>query len=187
MGEVIQTSLIRYQAQLEAVLFAAGNPVSISDLAQTLDLDLSICNQQLDLLEEQYQNMDRGICLVRMNDTVQLCTKEEYATIIQKVLQRESKVSVSSVAMEVLAIIAYNQPVTRGFIEQVRGVNSNHIVNSLLEKELIEEAGRLELPGRPITYRTTHVFLRSFRLNSLEDLPALSTIQEVNPEDKIED
>lgn len=178
MGNNIQTSLLSFQAQLEACLFACGESVSIADLAEALGIDRAACRQQLDVLQEVYRSDEHGIQLLFLEDRVQLCTKEEYAKIIETVLMKKKQSPISEVAMEVLAIIAYNQPVTRGFIEQVRGVNSNQVVSNLVEKGLVEEAGRLNVPGKPIIYRTTDLFLRSFSLSSIDQLPPVEQPEE---------
>lgn len=164
---------INYQAALEAVLFASGDSIAVTRLAEILGIDHAACRQQLELLAESYRVNKRGIQLVELGDSVQLCTKEQFSDYIKRAIQSKRDTPISPVSMEVLAIIAYNQPVTKGFIEQVRGVNSAHVVNTLVEKGLVEEAGRLDVPGRPITYRTTEVFLRSFGIKSLEELPPL--------------
>ncbi len=179
-----------YQAQLEAILFASGDPIPIARLADILGITPSACRQQLEVLAKIGQDPERGVELLFLEDAVQLATKAEFSESVQKALSHQRNLPLTPVAMEVLAIIAYNQPVTRGFIEQVRGVNSNQVVNTLLDKGLIEEAGRLNLPGRPISYRTTAGFLRSFSLQSLHDLPPIHlpdeeqlSLSEVSPPD----
>ena len=160
-------------SQLEAVLFAAGEPLPTAKLAQALELS----EEQLDpLLEEYRQNLEqpqRGFQLMRLGDCVQLTTKREHEGVVKEALQLRKNAPLSNAALEVLAIVAYNQPVTKSFVEQVRGVDCSSIVNSLTEKELLQEAGRLDVPGHPILYQTTPNFLRCFGLNSLEDLPKL--------------
>lgn len=169
---------INYQAVIEAVLFASGDSVPIGRLAEIIGIDTAACRQQIELLQKTYQMGKHGIQLVEMGGCVQLCTKEQFSDYIKKSMQAKRDTPISPVSMEVLAIIAYNQPVTKGFIEQVRGVNSAHVVNTLVEKGLVEEAGRLDVPGRPITYRTTEVFLRSFGIKNLDELPALEELDE---------
>lgn len=160
-------------SQLEAVLFAAGDPLSTAKLAQALNLS----EQELEPLLEEYGHRleapERGFRLMRLEDCVQLTTKREHEGVVKEALQLRKNTPLSNAALEVLAIVAYNQPVTKSFVEQVRGVDSSTIVNSLTEKELLEEAGRLDVPGRPILYQTTPNFLRCFGLSSLEDLPKL--------------
>lgn len=166
-----------YRAMIEAVLFACGEPLAVGKLAEVLEIDIAACRQQLEQLENEYQSSKRGLTLIMTDGMVQLCTKSEYADVIKRCLQARRDLPLSPVSMEVLAIIAYNQPVTKGFIEQVRGVNSSNVVNNLVEKGLVEEAGRLDVPGRPISYRTTSVFLRSFQMKSLDGLPPLNLFE----------
>lgn len=160
-------------SQLEAVLFAAGDPLPTAKLAEALELT----EEELAPLLEEYGHSleapERGFRLMRLEDCVQLTTKREHEKVVQQALQLRKNAPLSNAALEVLAIVAYNQPVTKSFVEQVRGVDSSSIVNSLTEKELLEEAGRLDVPGRPILYQTTPNFLRCFGLSSLEDLPKL--------------
>ncbi len=164
---------LRIDRRIEAILFASGAPVSCERLAQALGLTKGAVYQQLQLLEQQYDTQKTAWQLLRLEDSFQLCTRAEYAPDIKAALAITRNTPLSQAAMEVLAVISYNQPVTRAFVEQVRGVDCSAVMNSLVEKHLIEEAGRLELPGRPIAYRTTDVFLRSFGLESLEQLPAV--------------
>ena len=178
MEQYIQTHMVSYQARIEAILFAYGDPMPVSKLAEILGIDKAACWQQMEELQKQYQRKNRGIELIQMDDHVQLCTKKAFAQEIKKAIAVKRDLPLSPVSMEVLAIIAYNQPVTKGFIEQVRGVNSGQIVNNLVEKGLVEEAGRLDIPGRPISYRTTDVFLRTFDLKTLDDLPAVKQLEE---------
>lgn len=162
-----------YCGAIEAVLFASGEPLAAQKLAQVLGISVQALEQQMEKLAKSYKGSGRGIELVCLDGSYQLCTKKKYEKPIREALELRRSTPLSQAAMEVLAVIAYNEPVTKGFIEQVRGVDSASIVNSLHEKGLIEEAGRLEVPGRPIAYRTTEAFLRSFQMESLEDLPPL--------------
>ena len=159
---------------LEAVLFACGEPVEITRLAAGLSLEAAAVREQLLAYAERLQKDDRGIELLFLGETVQLCSKRCYEDRIAAVLASRKNAPLSGAAMEVLAIIAYNQPVTRAFVEQIRGVDSSSAVNSLVVRDLVEEAGRLELPGRPIAYRTTANFLRCFGLQSLDELPDIT-------------
>ncbi len=158
---------------LEAALFACGDPIEISRLAAGLSLETAAVREQLELYAARRQKSDRGLELLMLGDSVQLCSKRRYEERIAAVLNSRKNAPLSGAAMEVLAIIAYNQPVTKSFVEQVRGVESGQVVNNLVEKELVEEAGRLDVPGRPITYRTTPNFLRCFGISSLAELPPL--------------
>lgn len=161
------------EAALEAILFAAGEPVAVERICLTLDLDRATVEAVCQRLADQYSYERRGLRLVRMETSYQLCSAPEYAPLIRKAFESRKPAKLSQPALEVLSIIAYYQPVTRAYIDQVRGVDSSYTVGLLLERELIEEAGRLAVPGRPIQYRTTKNFLRSFGLASLEELPEL--------------
>lgn len=161
------------EAALEAILFAAGEPVALDRICLTLDLDKETVEAVCQRLADQYSYERRGLRLVRMESSYQLCSAPEYATLIRKAFESRKPAKLSQPALEVLSIIAYYQPVTRAYIDQVRGVDSSYTVGLLQERELIEEAGRLAVPGRPIQYRTTKNFLRSFSLSSLDELPEL--------------
>lgn len=161
------------EAALEAILFAAGEPVALERICLTLELDKATVEALCQRLADQYSYERRGLRLLRMEGSYQLCTAAEYAPLIRKAFESRKPAKLSQPALEVLAIIAYYQPVTRAYIDQVRGVDSSYTVGLLLERELIEEAGRLAVPGRPIQYRTTKNFLRSFSLSSLDELPEL--------------
>ena len=158
-------------AQLEAMLFAAGDPVEPEKLADVLELDIENVIKMLGYLEAKYDESGSGLRLIRVDGKYQICTREAYADGVRALLEIKKNTPLSPAAFEVLAIVAYNKAVTRSFVEQVRGVDSSSSVSGLLEKGLIEEAGRLDLPGRPVAFRTTDVFLRCFGLSSLEDLP----------------
>lgn len=161
------------KSAVEALLFASGDPVTPEKLAEAIGAELPMVEKQLLLLRDEYDMQDRGVCLLRLEDRWQLASRPEYGNMVKKLMDNRRNVPLSPAALEVLAIIAYNQPVSRGFIEQVRGVDSSSTVSKMLDKGLIEEAGRLNLPGHPISFRTTDVFLRTFGLQSLEDLPPL--------------
>lgn len=158
---------------LEAVLFASGDPISIDRLSQTFEIKPEEVEKCVLELEKRYNEQQTGFYVVRLENTYQLVTREEFAPYIKTAFDIKRRTPLSSAALEVLAVIAYNQPVTRAFIEQVRGVDCSGVVTTLVEKGLIEERGRLELPGRPLLYGTTKTFLRSFSLNDLSDLPPL--------------
>ncbi len=162
-----------YQAIIEAVLFASGEPVQLSRLAQVLDIEEDTAMQLADDLMHEVNTRAGGLKIVRLDDAYQICTKPEFAEYIRKVLDMRRNTPLSQAAMEVIAIVAYNQPVTRAFIEQVRGVDCGAVIQGLVSKNLIEEKGRLELPGRPLLYGTTPDFLRCFSLSSLEQLPPM--------------
>ena len=164
---------------LEAMLFAAGDPVEVSKLADVLEIDLELCENMLGTLCARYDERESGLMLVRLDNKYQLCTRETYSEQVRKLMEIKKNAPLSNAAFEVLAVIAYNKTVTRSFIEQVRGVDCSGPISSLVQKGLIEEKGRLDLPGRPLIYGTTDRFLRCFSLNSLEDLPELPKTEEV--------
>ena len=158
---------------LEAVLFASGEPMSIERLAQTFEVSPDKIVKGVDALSEEYKNNGSSIVIVRLENTYQMATDEKYAEYIKKAFDIRRRTPLSSAALEVLAVVAYNQPVTKSFIEQVRGVDCSGVVSTLVEKGLIEEQGRLELPGKPLLYGTTKNFLRCFSISDLSELPPL--------------
>ncbi|MBR5826551.1 MAG: SMC-Scp complex subunit ScpB [Clostridia bacterium] len=160
-------------ATLEAVLFAVGEPIELNRLSQGLQVSQEIIENALHILKEKYNCEESGLCLLKLDDKYQLCTKKIFADSIRRVIEIKKNAPLSQAAFEVLAIIAYNQPVTKAFIEQIRGVDCSAVVTNLCQKCLIEEKGRLDLPGRPLIYGTTPEFLRCFNLSSLDDLPEL--------------
>lgn len=160
-------------AAIEAILFASGEPIEVSKIASAVDVKEEVVYKLIKTLQDKYDKETSGISLVELNDSFQFCTKSEYADYVKKALEMRRNVPLSNAAMEILAIIAYNQPVTKSFIEQIRGVDSSQTVNSLVQKGLVEEAGRLEMPGRPISYRTTSGFLRNFGIKSIDELPPI--------------
>lgn len=158
---------------IEAMLFASGDPVEPAKLAEVLDIDVENVIKMLGHLEASYDERNGGLRLIRVDGKYQLCTREEYSEQVRGLLEIKKNTPLSQAAFEVLAIVAYNKTVTRSFIEQIRGVDCSGPVSSLVQKGLIEEKGRLDLPGRPLVYGTTDRFLRCFSLNSLDDLPDL--------------
>ena len=160
-------------ALLEAVLFAQGQPVKMQFLSGLAGVDTVQIEMALLTLQKRYESAEHGIRLMQSGDSWVLVTKPMYAAVIAQALELSRQVPLSRSAMEVLAIIAYKQPISRSYVDSIRGVDSAHPVHSLMEKGLIEEAGRLDVPGRPILYQTTDLFLRSFQLRSLQDLPEL--------------
>ena len=161
------------ETALEAILFAAGEPVGVERLCLSLETDRSTLDAVAQRLMDQYSYERRGIRLLRLDASYQMCSAPEYADYVRKTLESRRPARLSQPALEVLAVIAYYQPVTRAYVDQVRGVDSSYTVGLLLERGLIEESGRLSVPGRPILYRTTKAFLRSFGISSLEELPDL--------------
>lgn len=161
------------EAAVEGILFASGEPVHIDRICLALDIDRLSAEQVLQRLSDYYAYERRGVRLIRMEDTWQMCSAPDYADIIRKAFEIRKSAKLSQPALEVLSIIAYYQPTTRAYVDQVRGVDSAYTVGLLLDRKLIEECGRLQVPGRPRLYRTTKNFLRAFHLTSLEDLPDL--------------
>ena len=137
-------------------------------------------SSMIKLLNERYNDCGSGICIKKLENSYQMCTREEFAPYIRKALETKKSSPLSNAAMEALTIIAYNQPVSKGFVENVRGIDSSSVINNLVEKGLVEEAGRLDVPGKPIVYKTTEVFLRCFGLSSVSDLPVLAGQGEMN-------
>ncbi len=166
------------EAAAEGILFASGEPVHIDRICLALGLDRRTAEQVLQNLADYYAFERRGIRLIQVENTWQLCSAPELADMIRKAFEQRKPAKLSQPALEVLAIIAYYQPVTRAYVDQVRGVDSAYTVSLLLDRGLIEECGRLQEPGRPRLYRTTKVFLRSFHLTSLEGLPPLPGVDE---------
>ncbi len=165
-------------ARIEAMLFASGEPVEAVKLAELLELDIESVTKMLAHLADLYEEKNSGLRLVRMDGKYQLCTREEYADDVRALLEVRKNTPLSQAAFEVLAIVAYNKSVTKSFIEQIRGVDCSGSIANLVQKGLIEEKGRLDLPGRPLVYGTTDRFLRCFSLNSLDDLPDLPSVEE---------
>ena len=153
---------------IEGILFAAGDPVGVERLCMTLEVDRTTVDSVCQRLADSYSYDRRGIRLVKLDSSYQLCSAPEYAEYIRRAFESRKPARLSQPALEVLSVIAYYQPVTRAYIDQVRGVDSSYTVGLLLERELIEECGRLAVPGRPIQYRTTQNFLRAFGLSTLE-------------------
>ena len=162
---------------IEAILFAAGDPVPASRIALVTGEETQTIVSAARELAAAYEENRCGMRLVQMNDLLQLCSAPEYADDIRRALEQRKPPKLSQPAMEVLAIVAYFQPVTRAYIDQVRGVDSSYTVGLLLERGLIEECGRLQVPGRPRLYRTTKKFLRDFHLGSLEEMPEMPGLE----------
>ena len=168
------------ESAVEGILFASGEPVQTDRICVALEMDRPTVEQVLQKLMDYYAYERRGIRLLRMEDTWQLCSAPDYADVIRKAFEIRKPAKLSQPALEVLTIIAYYQPTTRAYVDQIRGVDSSYTVSLLLERDLIEECGRLAVPGRPIQYRTTQTFLRSFGLSNLDELPELPN---TTPED----
>ncbi len=158
-------------AALEAILFAAGEPLETERLAQTLNVLERDVHRLMEQLSARYSETGSGLQVLRLDNAWQLGTRAEFAPLIRTALETRRMQPLSNAAMEALTIVAYNQPVSKGFVERVRGIDSSSVVNSLVDKGLLEEAGRIDVPGHPIAYRTTPLFLRAFGLSSIEELP----------------
>ena len=161
------------EAAVEGILFASGEPVHIDRICLAAELDRPTAELVLQKLMDYYSFERRGMRLLLLEDSWQLCSAPEYADVIRRAFEIRKPAKLSQPALEVLTIIAYYQPTTRAYVDQIRGVDSSYTVGLLLDRHLIEECGRLQVPGRPRLYRTTKAFLRAFHLNSLEDLPEM--------------
>lgn len=167
----------RAEAAIEAILFTMGESVEIAKLAEVIEEEIDTTKEIIKEMQQNYQLEERGIALVELEDSVQMCTKSELYEYLIKVAKAPRKFVLTETLLETLSIIAYKQPVTRLDIERVRGVSCDHAVNRLLEYELVTEVGRLDAPGRPLLFGTTEQFLRSFGVRSLEELPELNQTQ----------
>ena len=161
------------ESVVEGILFAAGEPIQTDRICVAMDMDRATVEKVLQKLSDYYAYERRGIRLVRMEDSWQLCSSPDYADVIHRAFEIRKPAKLSQPALEVLTIIAYYQPTTRAYVDQIRGVDSAYTIGLLLERRLIEECGRLQVPGRPHLYRTTREFLRAFHLSSLDELPEM--------------
>lgn len=166
------------KAAVEAVIFSLGDPVEISVIADALECETDDILPVIDELIRDYESPERGIQLIRLEDSLQFVTKKEYYEPLIRIAANPKKPTLSDVMMETLAIVAYRQPVTRSEIEKIRGVSSDHAINRLVEYGLIKEIGRLDAPGRPILFGTTDEFLRRFGMDSKESLPMIDPVKE---------
>ena len=181
--EVNEVSEVNITAAIEAVLFASGAPVEPSRIAQALEISAEEANRRIAELIDDYNKAQRGITIIKLKNSYQMVSRKEYAPQIRTVMDLRRNTPLSQAALEVLAVVAYNQPVTKAFVEQVRGVDCSGVIGSLTSKDLIEEKGRLELPGRPLLYGTTENFLRCFNISCIEELPPLPESEEDKTED----
>lgn len=173
---------IELQRAIEAILFAAGEPVEIAQLSHVLEADEKDIISAVDALADELSFNRRGIRIVKLEKSYQMASSGEMADYITQALETRKPPKLSASQLETLTIIAYYQPATKAMVEQLRGVDSSYSVGALLNKKLIEDAGRLNVPGRPIQYKTTANFLRTFGLESLEDLPAIEKVSLGEPE-----
>lgn len=172
---------VNIQYAIEGILFAAGEPVKAAKLAAVLDVSVEKVHDAVKILRHEYDTALRGLKIIEIDEGYQLCSRPEYYVYIQEILGEQRRQALSNAAMEALAIVAYKQPITRGQVEYIRGVNSDGAMNRLVERNLIEECGRLDALGRPILYKTTQNFLRCFGLKTPEDLPTVD-LSNITPE-----
>ena len=179
--------MIDLTSAIEAILFAAGDSVPLARLSLVLGVSEQDVETSVKMLQESYAQQQRGMRILRLEDKVQMCSAPEYAPFISKTLEQRKPPVLSQPALETLAVVAYFQPVTRAYIEQVRGVDSSYTVGVLNERGLIEECGRLEVPGRPVLFRTTDVFLRTMGISSLDELPELPDMTDRDGMEKLQE
>ena len=172
---------------IEAILFASGDPIDSEKLSLASGIELESVAKLIQLLGDRYEESSSSLKVLKLGNCFQLTTRIEYSSYIKTALENKRTATLSPAAFEVLTIIAYNQPVTKSFVEHIRGIDSSSTVNTLVEKDLLEEAGRLDVPGRPISYKTTNTFLRCFKLSSIDELPPLPSHNEQVSFDDVED
>lgn len=165
------------KAAIEAILFSFGESVELTKIAQAIDMDKETTENYLKEMIEEYIAEDRGVKIIELDNAYQMCTKEEYYDCLIKIKSNPKKYVLTDVLLETLSIIAYKQPITRVEVERIRGVSSDHAVNRLIEYNLVQELGRLDAPGRPLLFGTTEEFLRSFGVQSIDELPVLKPDQ----------
>ena len=166
-----------YEGAIEALLFAMGKSVSLSAIAKAIGHDTETTRKIIDNMMLSYNTAKRGIKIIELENSYQMCTKEEYYDYLVKLALQPKKASLSDVMLETLSIIAYKQPVTKLEIEKIRGVKCDHAINKLMEYELVRELGRLDAPGRPILLGTTEEFLRCFGVQGLDELPTVDPVR----------
>lgn len=174
----------KLQGAIEAILFSSGDAVPLERIAEALELDRATAVRLMKSVMDSFNQSAKGIRIIQLENQYQMCSADEYGETVRRTLDLRRNAPLSQAAMEVLAVIAYQQPVTKAFVEQVRGVDSSGVISNLCEKGLVEERGRLDLPGRPLLYGTTPNFLRCMNLSSLNDLPPLP---QSSPEDSEEE
>ena len=165
------------EAAIEAILFTMGESVELSQIAGTIGLDAGTTEKIIHNMMDRYQEEDRGIQIIELENAYQMCTKKEYHEYLIRIAMQPKKPALTDVMLETLSIIAYKQPVIKAEIEKIRGVKCDHAINKLVEYNLVRELGRLDAPGRPILFGTTEEFLRCFGVQGLEELPALDPVQ----------
>ena len=167
----------RIEGEIEAILFAMGEAVELSRIAKAIQQDMTITENIIRNMMIRYQEEDRGIQIIELENSFQLCTKKEYYDFLIRIAAQPKKPTLTDVMLETLSIIAYKQPVTKAEIEKIRGVKCDHAINKLVEYNLVRELGRLDAPGRPILLGTTEEFLRCFGVQDLESLPVPDPVQ----------
>ncbi len=177
--------LSEVKSNLEAVLFSCGEPVPIARLSLIFAVEETVIERTAEELASEYESGERGIRLIRLNNSLQLCSAPEFAAIISKVIEHRAPPRLTPSALETLAIVAYFQPVTRAYIEQVRGVDSSYTVGSLTDRGMIVAVGKLDAPGRPTLYGTTEAFLRVMGVESIDKLPALPDVSSTDGIEKL--
>lgn len=180
-------SEINYKSVIESILFASGEAVSAKKISQVLDLPLNWTKEIIRDLMLQYNQIDRGIHIIEVNDSYQLASNRDNSPYLEKMFKTSKAKGLTQSALEVLAIIAYKQPITKGEIDYIRGVKSDKALQSLLDRELAVEKGRLERIGKPIIYGTTEMFLKSFNFKSLKELPDITNFENFRLFDQLED
>ena len=167
----------KLEAAIEAILFTMGESVELSQIADAIQQDKETTRKIIQNMMDKYQKKDRGIQIIELEQSYQLCSKKEYYECLIRLAMHPKKPALTDVMLETLSIIAYKQPVTKAEIEKIRGVSSDHAVNKLVEYDLAQELGRLDAPGRPMLFGTTDTFLRAFGLSSVDELPVLNPVQ----------
>ncbi len=163
----------KIESAIEGILFASGKPISDEKIASALELDIKTFKSIISKFMSEYNSEEKGLKIIKINDEYQLCTRSEYSEYIKRALDNRKNFGLSAAAMEILAITAYNQPVTRAYVEQIRGVDCTGIMANLIEKGLLEKKGHLDVPGKPSLYFVTSEFFRCFNISSLSELPKI--------------
>ena len=167
----------KLEAAIEAILFTMGNSVELAQIADAVQQDKETTRKILQNMMDRYQQEDRGIQIIELEQSYQMCSKKEYYEYLIRLAMHPKKPALTDVMLETLSIIAYKQPVTKAEIEKIRGVKCDHAINKLVEYELVRELGRLDAPGRPILFGTTEEFLRCFGVQGLDELPEMDPVQ----------
>lgn len=158
---------------IEAILFSSGEPVDEFRLSESAEVERAELPSLIMSLNQRYGDIESGIEIIKLGAKYQMCTRKNYTEYVKRSMERKKQTPLSQAALEALTVVAYNQPVTKGFVENVRGIDSSTVINTLVDKGLLEEDGRLNVPGHPVAYRTTDTFLRCFGFSSLDELPPL--------------